>query len=94
MKAKSNITIKLVYLEPLDVLFNKFWKFSLGNTFSERSLGSPNPNDNLIKACHPNMLSKSDKNAYPWFINIDIISPSEITFLESPTHPIDIKVLN
>jgi len=86
------VSIKLIYIEILDVALNKFWKFSIGNTLSSRSIGTTNPTENLLKACNPEMISKLDKKAYPWFIDIEIKSPSNITFIDSPTHPINLEL--
>lgn len=91
LRQGKSAKIILKYVEQLDVFLNKFWKFSIGNTFSDRSLSHPNPSLELIKACNPQQISKLNKNAYPWYIHAEIQSPSTIDFLRSPSHPLNIK---
>ena len=40
LEPEETAIVKLTYLETLDVVMNKFWKFSIGNTFSSRSAGN------------------------------------------------------
>lgn len=91
LQADKSVTIVIKYVEQLDVALNKFWRFSIGNTFSSRSLSDPSPSENLLKACNPAQLSKLSKDAYPWYITVEIQSPSRITFLKSPSHPITVR---
>jgi hypothetical protein len=37
LRAGQSAIVTLVYLEPLDITMNKYWKFAIGSTFSARS---------------------------------------------------------
>lgn len=56
LKPGQTIKIKLKYVEQLDVLLSKFWRFSIGNTFSDRSNSNPNSSPDLLKACNPDQI--------------------------------------
>ena len=78
--------IKLVYLQSLDVMLNKFWKFSIGNTFSSHSIQQPNPSQNSEDVCNPHTIPSSSPDVYLYDLHIKIVSPTAISFLKSPTH--------
>ena len=67
---------------------NKFWKLSLGNTFSDRSLPSKVVSEDLLKISNPNTVHESNKEAYDFNIEVTIHSTSIISFLKSPSHPL------
>lgn len=50
------------YVEPLDIVMNKFYKFSLGNTFESRSLDSrKNYSLNMENVSNPNFIDENHK---------------------------------
>lgn len=68
----------------LEISINKYWKFAIGNTFSERSLGHSNVSPDMKNVANPKTVSHP---AYLYNMTILIESTSPISFIESTSHP-------
>ena len=91
---KTEVQIKFSFLQKLDISLNKFWKLQIPGTFTPRY-----NSEYLYKKGDEFLMKKSEKlvnifGNYTWDIKISIKSSSEITFIKSPSHSIDIDFDN
>lgn len=92
LKPQEEAVIKFVYLETLEVFLNKFWRLNIGNTFSSRSVDAQAVSPDLAKVCAASSITVENKEeSYAWTVEVEIQSPSQITFLESPSHPVKVR---
>ena len=88
--SKSPVSITYSYVEKLTVSLNKFWYFRLFSSITPRYNGSLSDllkADVALLAAYPTISDKSS-TAYPWYIDVEIQSPSAISIVESPSHSI------
>lgn len=84
----TNIKIRFIYSEELEVSVNKFWKYKVPSTITPRYCNDRsdlNAEDTKLITSMPSINSSSHK-AYTWSFLINIKSNSTLTFLKSTTH--------
>lgn len=88
----SVIEVKINFLKRLDISLNKFWKLQIPGTFTPRYRF-----EFLINQANKQYLEKQKQEAllpynnYSWDLKITVKSSSEIMFLRSPTHEMEIS---
>jgi len=86
----STIKITYSYLQKLDIALKKFWCFRLFSSITPRynnDVKALLDNDLQLLSSYPT-ISKNNSRAYPWNIEVDIQSPSPISFVKSPSHDV------
>ena len=89
------IKIKYSFLQELDVCLNKFWKLLIPATLTPRYNSNTNVNENLLDLQdYQNFAFPQVKQGYEWTIIVNINSMTEISFIRSPSHEINVISLD
>lgn len=90
LKPKKEIKIKFSYIQTMEVFLNKFLKLLIPSTLSQR-YDNRKLNLNQKEEEPLSFIESSNPSAYPWTININISSNSEIEFMKSSSHLVSIE---